>query len=857
MKKTLAFLILFLSLSSIDGFAYEVGTHEAINRFVTDNSASINTTLQGYGLANGLDTYIPLNGNTKISAYIREGGRLEDELTPLRPMNHFHNPLKTWDISGYSNLSLIDVSNPVWAQEAGVNSLWAQETGALTGNFYSWPSAREYLYDALTATDENTRNYRFIACFHSLGQVMHLMEDLAVPAHTRNDSHIAGNIYEEWVDYVRQNWPSIFNGYLSNYTYTPDSSLFTTGTEYNPYAVIPIAGLFDADVYTGKNPNVTAGAVGLSEYTNANFFSENTIEKNFAFPNHTTFVDITTVVFQNPIAGGTVTRPYYKKMPGAGDSGYYLATVDALKYYVKNIIQVLHNNSYYGIFNRKFRNEINQEMGEAEQLDDYCYRDYASRLLPRAAGYSKALLQYFFRGQIDAVEASATTDTSGNISGITLKVKNNTPGENITQNSANSSHFVVSYSYQDSAGNSYYGCSAPVNLNGNIFPGNDTSTDTYKYTFSFSNSIPSDATHIQYMLVYRGQLGQETDAVAAKTFKPSLIIEDWENDGLLWSSTNNCMNISLADVSTLGSKSMEIDIPSGESAERVIYNEPMQPDNFGEWIGAIQWINYAVPAIGIGDFTANNSDTLSSAGIYLETKAWWYFKSDETVDIQAELYYDDGTLPGELIAKSETKTLYGSDYQDLAPHYTELKFPQGVKMDKKGYYSLVFRLSNFVWDNSPVESGYFGLWYSHSYDTSNNILWLEDWIYNGHEYWWAGYSIYSSARLSAKVTASGSSVSRTFATPFDCSKYTKFKITAKSDVAGNVLNFIYGTDKDHTVTVPITLSNGWQGVEVPISNSVDTSQLTYFAFELGPDGIDSTTGLSLQNTIFIDQIEAE
>ena len=106
-------------------------------------------------------------------------------------------------------------------------------------------------------------------------------------------------------------------------------------------------------------------------------------------------------------------------------------------------------------------------------------------------------------------------------------------------------------------------------------------------------------------------------------------------------------------------------------------------------------------------------------------------------------------------------------------------------------------------------------------------------------------------------TSTHNYISRTFAAPFDCSKCTKFKITAESAIPGNVLDFIYGTDKDHTVDVPITLSNNWQGIEVPIYNSVDTSKLAYFAFELGSDAIDGTTGTSKQNTIYIDQIEAE
>ena len=34
-------------------------------------------------------------------------------------------------------------------------------------------------------------------------------------------------------------------------------------------------------------------------------------------------------------------------------------------------------------------------------LDDNVFRDYAARLIPRAVGYSAALLDYFFRGRLD------------------------------------------------------------------------------------------------------------------------------------------------------------------------------------------------------------------------------------------------------------------------------------------------------------------------------------------------------------------------------------------------------------------------------------------------------------------------
>ena len=67
-----------------------------------------------------------------------------------------------------------------------------------------------------------------------------------------------------------------------------------------------------------------------------------------------------------------------------------------------------------------------------------------------------------FRGQIDAVDAATVkaTDGSGDITGMTLKVKNSTPSEEMTANG--SSHLVVAYNNKDSSNNTIYGKSDDV-----------------------------------------------------------------------------------------------------------------------------------------------------------------------------------------------------------------------------------------------------------------------------------------------------------------------------------------------------------------------------------------------------------
>ncbi len=117
---------------------------------------------------------------------------------------------------------------------------------------------------------------------------MHLVGDMSVPDHARNDAHLAG--YELWA--------------LKNIKVTDDLSKYTPVfldrsllRDINPLARVPVANLFDTSQYRydGRNPEVTLGiyeldkvrfsTVGLAEYTNANFFSDDTIsDEDYPFP---------------------------------------------------------------------------------------------------------------------------------------------------------------------------------------------------------------------------------------------------------------------------------------------------------------------------------------------------------------------------------------------------------------------------------------------------------------------------------------------------------------------------------------------------------------------------------------------
>ena len=370
MRRT--FLAVGLLMLPAAGHAYEILTHEAITRTAGGRSAADQVLRSGLGLAEGLDTTIR---GQRLLDWLAQGAQREDDFP--RFLNHFHNPLA-----------------PEWSQaglggSVGQSSvLWGQNT-AQSGPSWSWQDARRYYFDAITMATKATRDAALGRTFEGLGRQVHLVQDAASPGHTRNDPHILYN-YETLVDDVRRREGAAFSGWATG---SPDTlgvpEIGWRQLDANPLAPVAVARLIDADRYQGGNAVVTLEAlIGLAEYTNANFFSEDRIftendanlQKRFPYPNRGS---ATEQDFDVQIGNATVKRRYFVKS-GDGATGYRLATVGLLR-------------DYHQRFNldwTRFR--------ESPALDEGVYRDYAARLVPRAVAYSTALLDYFFRGQVIA-----------------------------------------------------------------------------------------------------------------------------------------------------------------------------------------------------------------------------------------------------------------------------------------------------------------------------------------------------------------------------------------------------------------------------------------------------------------------
>ncbi len=493
----LPLLIVYVSLA----YALEVETHSVINEQLASR------VLDGFSLDNYLKNHLDLkegkdefiSGQRKkqeIYKFIASGGIYEDlppwSLPYRRAFNHYHDPISNKGFTGYLGETFFTGESLVaWAQKGiGTQS---------SGGFYSWKDVRDYFYKALTATSSDSWHYYFSETFRGLGQNMHLVQDASVPSHTRDDAHILFH-YELWV-----------NKNIDGLSFPPiffDKSIFLQpGTNH------PISNIFDTNQYAGKNPQITAGIrIGLTEYTNANFFSEETIRSsNFTYP------DIKqTEIVRRPysnILGTNYDREYFLKNccgETNNDKGYLLSARDLWGYWRGKIPGI-------GL------------LPEFPVLDKNVYYDYASLLLPRAVGYSASLMEYFFRGRLDVT--SVPFFYQNRLYALQLTIRNATPNENMV-----GGHFALTYRYTPAGGNpdgsnDVFGqASSILALVGPLVSKDEKGQDFI--FFMAGDGIPVESlASLRFTLAYQGTLGLEEKAVIGKVFTPGEIKfnEEWDN----------------------------------------------------------------------------------------------------------------------------------------------------------------------------------------------------------------------------------------------------------------------------------------------------------------------------------------
>jgi len=459
----LALLVGYTPLSH----AYHDRTHNAINVGAA-RASSLDVRLQNdLSFENGTNQIIM---GKRVIDWIGQAGALED-VPVTRTRNHFHRPLRSlWRNAGLNDGLLSGTSSILWGQDANQG--------------FSWVNARKAYINALIAASATERQKWFAETFRAIGQVMHLIADSSVPAHVRNDQHTGGDPYEEWVELQAElqseekpdEATERFLGSFAQSPLRPDRSILDIpilGQDALD-APVPIARIWDTDRYDGTNPAITSQlGIGIAEYSNANFFSDDTVFANRLEASHRHFSPFPSTGDVEEWVDLSNNRKYWRKRADApGEPVQHLATVSIRSFWSRSS----------GVA-QEIRGGLN---------DDKVHEEYARLLIPRAVGYSAGLLDYFFRGTLDFT-------IGGSPPNQTLTITNKS-------DEAMEGTFTL---YADNFSDTRRAV-AGASFNLNLGPGATSSA------LSFTPPAEVQA----YTLVFQGKLGLEEGAVTGK-------VNDW------------------------------------------------------------------------------------------------------------------------------------------------------------------------------------------------------------------------------------------------------------------------------------------------------------------------------------------
>jgi len=490
------FLVGIISLILIISYqenldAYSTNVHiEITTQIIEKNIEKLNNYLKELGLVNGITELV---NKKQVRRWIEDGSWQEDYILSVDLLTgHYYNP--------YTNKGLTEGGITI-----GV-SAYDRANDAI--NNWGWKRARENFYGGLTATEESWRQLLLSLSFKALGHVMHLIQDMGVPAHTRDDMHTPYVDGEPYEVYTKENSTNL------NYKSVP--------FPYWNVSISPNAPkqFWDLDSYTGTVA-YGSGYIGLSEYTHANFLSKDTIFKYFPHPDpappNTNYQDFGLLPIEVITTPGNINHNTFYI------SGYGKKYFAALKYLAGELWNLpIPLPRVYRL---------------TPHLDKRCYEEYAQYLVPQAVGYSAGLMDYFFRGKLQATAVPILYKNT--IYYLRVKIKNITP----TQETMSNGQFTLTYRYTPTGAtpdpfSDIWG-QAPVVSSGTVEYGGDDQhpVEDTVIDFLLPTPIPKENyDSAKFTLAFKGKLGNEEGAVIGKalTLGEVKFAEEWDN-GLIGS----------------------------------------------------------------------------------------------------------------------------------------------------------------------------------------------------------------------------------------------------------------------------------------------------------------------------------
>ena len=498
----------------------------------------------------------------------------------IRVRNHFFDP---YNDRGLSTALAAGFSAPDWGL-----------TGTLGSNHFNILSAREAMWRALTLKQidasgtlsdlpfppnfavlgppgaeeryrEELRVAYWATTFRALGDVLHLLQDMAQPQHTRNDMHAGlgcsaglgcalghASYYEKYVD-ARATGSASFRlrerFFLSIQLNDIDTNVAVSDLSYGTYPLPQ----FDRyrDFFATSTGGLSLSGSGLANYSNQGFFTAST-NIDSAGGGYSSPPPNPGSLQRFVIPSGAVVDAARGAIPVSG-------ALELLKGVVQDSLNPGESDAAVALSSFGAFDQFMQPLGQRQYtLNHYNYDDQARLLIPRAVAYSAGFLDYFFRGQLEINLPSAGVyaivdnampicrDTCG-FRSVRLKVKNTTPAESLSNGffvAVVKFHRNTSYQTDlsgDPGGPNFGGwdtrsLSEEIVVSDKVdvatLPGGQLATGAEaEIGFAFASPIPINASDVELQVVFRGRLGNETDALAVATKNVSEVnYVSFEND---------------------------------------------------------------------------------------------------------------------------------------------------------------------------------------------------------------------------------------------------------------------------------------------------------------------------------------
>jgi hypothetical protein len=420
-------------------------------------------------------------------------------------------------------------------QTSSLNWAWSNPNAAPmprnpVAEDFSWQHARRQYYFWLTAPDPSLRAWRAGETFYGLGHVIHLVQDLAQPQHTRNDGHqpaALGGHGAPLEEYCLKHY-----GTVNQIKALPHASLpvFMHLPKDQHDGIPPeFRAFWNTDQIFGDPPNniparqpsgiSDINSLGLAEFSNAYFVSDDTLftgePPSQLWPYGSSRFEILAPrvelrhQFQYPRLDDLFNKTdgipkvrYLVYLERYGESSDPFRTFD---------IQLGRRSPWIPEFC-----SANADATMALALTDKNRESHAKVLLPKAIAYSTGLLNYFFRGRLK-MEFLYPEEGTPNPQ-LKLKITNVTTNEAIRSGEALGNGFFTLLREDPATTNRSVVMSLPVYGN---YPG--LSTSNLPFGRSFTNNLPGNILRDgKFILVFQGTIGNEKDIGVAAVASPGL-----------------------------------------------------------------------------------------------------------------------------------------------------------------------------------------------------------------------------------------------------------------------------------------------------------------------------------------------